>query len=58
MGSHHDAGLVCDALQAAVATRGRARMDGTIFHSDRGSELRLKGSLQHRLLLMGVTVAR
>jgi putative transposase len=38
MGQHHDAGLVCDALQAAVATRGRARMDATIFHSDRGSE--------------------
>jgi putative transposase len=38
MGTHHDAGLVCDALQAAVAARGRARMDATIFHSDRGSE--------------------
>jgi putative transposase len=38
MGGHHDAGLVGDALQAAVATRGRAQMDATIFHSDRGSE--------------------
>jgi putative transposase len=38
MGNHHDAGLVGDALDAAVATRGRRRMDGTIFHSDRGSE--------------------
>jgi putative transposase len=38
MGTHHDAGLVGDALQAAVATRGRPRMDATIFHSDRGSE--------------------
>jgi putative transposase len=38
MGHHHDAGLVCDALQAAVATRGQARMDATILHSDRGSE--------------------
>jgi transposase InsO family protein len=38
MGAHHDAGLVGDALGAAVATRGRARMDGTIFHTDRGSE--------------------
>jgi putative transposase len=38
MGQHHDARLVCDALDAAVATRGRRRMDGTIFHSDRGSE--------------------
>jgi putative transposase len=38
MGTHHDAALVCDALDAAVATRGRHRMDGTIFLSDRGSE--------------------
>ena len=38
MGAHHDAGLVLDALDAAVATRGRHRMGGTIFHSDRGSE--------------------
>jgi putative transposase len=38
MGQHHDAGLVGDALEAAVATRGRHRMDATIFHSDRGRE--------------------
>jgi putative transposase len=38
MGVHHDAALVVDALQAAVATRSRAQMDATIFHSDRGSE--------------------
>jgi transposase InsO family protein len=38
MGTHHDAQLVCDALQAAVATRGQHRMPDTIFHSDRGSE--------------------
>jgi transposase InsO family protein len=38
MGERHDAGLVTDALQAAVATRGRSRMDSTIFHTDRGSE--------------------
>jgi putative transposase len=38
MGNHHDAALVTDALGAAVATRGRSRMDGTIFHTDRGSE--------------------
>jgi putative transposase len=37
MGEHHDASLVTDALRAAVATRGRARMDGTL-HTDRGSE--------------------
>jgi transposase InsO family protein len=34
MGARHDAGLVTDALQAAVATRGRSRMDSTIFHTD------------------------
>jgi transposase InsO family protein len=38
MGQRHDAALVTDALRAAVATRGRARMDRTIFHSDRGGE--------------------
>jgi putative transposase len=38
MGTHHDAQLVCDALDAAVATRGRQRMPDTIFHTDRGSE--------------------
>jgi putative transposase len=40
MGTHHDAVLVCDALDAAVATRGRQRMDDTIFHTDRGAEYR------------------
>jgi putative transposase len=38
MGELHNARLVTDALDAAVATRGRSRMDSTIFHSDRGSE--------------------
>jgi putative transposase len=38
MGTHHHAQLVCDALDAAVATRGRRRMPDTIFHTDRGSE--------------------
>jgi putative transposase len=38
MGAGHDAGLVCDALQAAMATRGRDHMDGTIFHASRGAE--------------------
>jgi transposase InsO family protein len=38
MGTHHDAQLVCDALQAAVATRGQQRMPQTIFHTDRGAE--------------------
>jgi putative transposase len=38
MSAHHDAALVCDALQAAVATRGRSPMPDTIFHTDRGAE--------------------
>ena len=38
MAIHHDAALVTDALEAAVATRGLQRMPDTIFHSDRGGE--------------------
>jgi putative transposase len=38
MSDHHDANLVTGALDAAVATRGRRRMDATIFHTDRGAE--------------------
>jgi putative transposase len=38
MGDRHDATLVVDALQMAVAARGRTAMDGTIFHHDRGAE--------------------
>jgi putative transposase len=38
MSDHHDARLVTDALDAAVTTRGGQRLDGTIFHSDRGAE--------------------
>jgi putative transposase len=38
MGAHHEAALVCDALQAAVATRGRHRMPDTIVHTDRAAE--------------------
>jgi putative transposase len=38
MGGRHHAGLVTAALAAAVAVRGRRRMDATIFHTDRGSE--------------------
>ena len=38
MSDHHDAGLVTDALQAAVATRGGGTRPATIFHTDRGGE--------------------
>jgi putative transposase len=37
MDDHMRAQLVSAALESAVATRGRARMDGVIFHCDRGS---------------------
>ncbi|MFD6624291.1 IS3 family transposase [Streptomyces diastaticus] len=39
---HLRADLVIDALEAAVATRGGS-VDGVIFHSDRGTQLRFKG---------------
>jgi putative transposase len=38
MSTHHDAALVVAALDAAAATRGVKRPDGTIFHTDRGAE--------------------
>ena len=44
MSTHHDTALVVDALDAAMATRGQHRMPDTIFHTDRGSEPRFKGS--------------
>jgi hypothetical protein len=47
MGERHHARLVTDALAAAVATRGRQRMDATIFHTDRGSEGGFNRSSQH-----------
>jgi len=47
MGDRHDAGLVIDALDAAVAHRGSGPMDSTIFHSDRGAEGGFKWSSQH-----------
>ncbi|MER6557899.1 IS3 family transposase [Streptomyces sp. NPDC001027] len=46
MGEHHDAALVGASLKMATATRG-GRRDGTIFHSDRGSEGGFNRSSQH-----------
>jgi putative transposase len=39
LSEHHDAELATGALKMAVAVRG-GDVDGTIFHSDRGSERR------------------
>jgi putative transposase len=58
MGAHADARLAIGAVELAVGRRLVDPDGGLIHHSDQGSQLRLKGSLQHRLLLMGVTVAR
>lgn len=37
MSQRADTAHITDAVQMAVAARGRGQMDGTIFHSDRGS---------------------
>jgi putative transposase len=50
------AALVTNALGMAI--QARTPPGGTIVHSDQGVQPRFKGSLQHRLLLMGSTVAR
>ncbi|BFV61194.1 hypothetical protein KCMC57_up62980 [Kitasatospora sp. CMC57] len=46
MADHMRTQLVTDALEAAVATRG-GRVDGVIFHSDRGSQGGFNWSSQH-----------
>jgi len=50
MSDRADTAHITAAVEMAVATRGRARMDGTIFHSDRGSTYMSEG--------YGVTCAR
>ena len=42
MSDRHNAQLVCDALAAAVATRGRRTMDQVIMHTDRGAAGRIQ----------------
>jgi putative transposase len=52
--------LVLDALEMAIWTRrraGAADLAGLVHHTDAGSQLRFKGSTQHRLLLVRCTVA-
>ncbi|WP_043716802.1 IS3 family transposase [Kutzneria sp. 744] len=46
---HIGAEMVTDAIDAAVAARS-GRCHGTVLHSDRGGELRLNRSSQHRLI--------
>ena len=45
----------CDALRAAVATRGRARFDGLVFHSDHGATYT---SDDYRLLCAGLHITQ
>lgn len=40
MSEHHDAPLVVASLNMAAATRGGS-VDGVIFHSDRGSRIKI-----------------
>ena len=56
MADHLRTELVVDALDMAIWQRRPA--EGLVHHSDQGCQPRFKGSLQHRLLLMGSTVAR
>ncbi len=45
---HPDAELVCDAIKIAAAVRGgRQKIEGVVFHSDRGSTGGFQGSSQH-----------
>ncbi|MEE9206353.1 MAG: IS3 family transposase [Acidimicrobiia bacterium] len=57
MASHMRATLVGDALSEAVGTRG-GDVTGVVFHSDRGTQLRFKGSSQHRLVGESVEARR
>jgi putative transposase len=50
--------LALDALEMAMWTRRGRDLDGLVHHSDRGVQLRFKGSSQHRLVSTGATVAR
>ena len=52
---HCKAALVCDAMRMALATRG-GHVAGVIMHTDRGSQLGLNRSSQHRLVVGTVGV--
>ena len=56
MADHLRTELVVDALDMAIWQR--RPIEGLVHHSDQGCQPRFKGSSQHRLLLMGSTVAR
>ena len=57
MASHMRASLVGDALSEAVGTRG-GNVTGVVIHSDRGTQLRFKGSSQHCLAGQSVEARR
>ena len=44
------ASLAIDALEMALATRRRRNHERLVHHSDRGGQLRFKGSSQHCLV--------
>jgi putative transposase len=56
LATHLRTDLALDALEMAIWRR-QTQLDGLVHHSDRGVQPRFKGSLQHRLLSMGETVA-
>jgi transposase InsO family protein len=56
MADHMRAELVCDALRMAIENRRPA--PGAIFHSDRGTQLRLKGSSQRCCVRRSVGAGR
>jgi transposase InsO family protein len=57
MATHMRTSLIRDALDMAAGVRGGLTA-GIIFHSDRGSQPRFKGSWQHRLVDWSVEAGR
>jgi putative transposase len=53
---HLRAGLALDALEMAIFARKDRIDDRLVHHSDRGVQLRFKGSSQHRLVGLRVAV--
>jgi putative transposase len=53
--SHMRTVMVLDALEMARQSRG-TRLEGLVTHSDAGSQLRFKGSLQHCLVVQRIGI--